>query len=126
MNICTGCNADYGHCVCDEIAAPEGTEEAGAVSMSPSTSLLASLRSWMPHCLFCNRLATRQQTWSDRGPLYFCDSDTCAAEARDCFDGDHDYDRYGLEVCAVAWAETARLVEANSLLGGLGRGNKGG
>jgi hypothetical protein len=74
-------------------------------------SLSGSLRKWMPRCEFCDCFATRQQTWSDRGPLYFCCSETCATKARACYDEDHEYDQYGLEIYPVKWKETAMILQ---------------
>ena len=78
---------------------------------TPVGSLSASLRKWIPRCEFCDCFATRQQTWSDRGPLYFCCSETCATKARACYDEDNEYDQYGLEIYDVKWKETAMILQ---------------
>ena len=71
------------------------------------TDGLAGTLRWLPRC-YCGALATREQTWSDRGPLYYCDREDCDKEARKAHDEDHEYDQTGLERGECLWAETAR------------------
>lgn len=80
-----------------------------------SDALLASLLAWMPICGECrSRLATHEQTWSDRGPIYYCDKDECGKSAQQHHDGDSWADQTGLERVEVWWAGTVRLIEANA------------
>ena len=92
------------------------TKLDGGASVS-TDGLATTVANWMPRC-DCGAFATHEQTWSDRGPIYYCDKPECDAEAMQAFTGDHDYDQYGLERGECLWAETARFLVASVAIEG--------
>jgi hypothetical protein len=69
---------------------------------------------WIPRCEFCGALSTHEQTWSDRGPAYYCDKPECDKCVKEWYSNDHEYDQIDLRRGECLWAETSRFLTNNT------------